>query len=236
MPLDTLMLLATLVLAFLLFVLLLVRRTFETLPVFCAYQVFSTVSAGCGLAIILRFPAAYIHYVIAGIALDAAFYLLVLFELAGSVLSFNRQDRSRRHVSLLLFVAAGLLLWPLAIWSAPSKFGLLWYVLSKEMHATTILEMAAVVALLTWSVLLRLRWPETDLRIVSGMGLWTMVGTAVLIVHSIGIFGGQYHWLDLLMPLSAILATLYWIHYFWIVLPAPKPVPRQWQPEPDGGR
>jgi hypothetical protein len=220
MTVDALMLLATLLLAVLLAGLLILRRAFEALPLFFTYQVYSAISAGVGYAALRYFATAYFRYVIVATALDAVLYLVVLFELAGNVLEFNRQGRSRRGGWLFMSVAFSALLWPLALWTAPASFGPLWNLFSIEMHATTIVEVAAIVSLLTWGRLLKLRWSETGLRIVTGMGVWPLVGLGVLIVHGWGVFSGEYRWLDDLVPASAILALLYWVHYFWVVVPS----------------
>jgi len=52
------------------------------------------------------------------------------------------------------------------------------------------------------------------------LSIWPIVSFAVLIVHTNALLGDGYHWLDLLAPAGYIVATLYWIHYFWIVMPA----------------
>ncbi len=229
MTVDELILLVQAILGLILVGLLIARRVTASLTFFLVYLIFSVVSAATGLALATQRPSAYFYYAFAAYILDAALYLLVILELAGSVLAFNRKDRLRRLIALPLFAFASLLLWPLAHWTTPFSMDFGSQIFSEVLHATSTVEVAAILALLAWSMLLRLHWPESELRVLTGIAVWPIVGFAILILHSMGVFGRQYRWLDLLAPVSAIAATLYWIHYFWIVLPATRLVATAWK-------
>jgi len=147
MTVEVLILLIQSILDLWLATLLILRRANDTLPLFFSYIVFSMISAATGFTLLTRFPSAYFECVIAAYLLDTVLCLLVIFELAGSVLAFNRQRRSRRLGALPIFVVASLLLWPLAHWSAPEHKDFLSRLFWEKAHAASMLELAPEAAL-----------------------------------------------------------------------------------------
>jgi hypothetical protein len=59
-----------------------------------------------------------------------------------------------------------------------------------------------------------LHWPEREIRLVTGMGLWSLISLAVVILHAHGAYGPDFYWMDLLTPICCVFVLLYWMTHF----------------------
>lgn len=195
--------------------LLLWRRILRVLPVFVAYIAYSLFSALANL-LILHSTRGYVVLWSVTTVLDTLFYLSVLFELKKYVVRYNRATPLPEGLVFLLLVIVSVPMWLLAQWPISDEFTLAWRLSLRTLQLTSILELAGILTLAWLTNRQNLRWPEREFRVVMGMGAWAMIQFSVLIVHEHGFIGATYHWLDLLTPIAAAIATVYWVHYFWI--------------------
>ena len=201
--------------SFLLFATLLFRRIDRVMPVFVAY-IGLYIAEGLGSAAAIRYmqpeyPAVYL----ASCTLDLFFAVAVLIEAGGNVLRSNHLPTDgwiKRPA--MLFGGSSLLLWPMLRWSNPPRLPAIFWIDLSMTRADTIFSVTAILALLVWSSALKLRWPERELRVVTGMSLMALISFAVLLFYVNGKVGHQYYWLDLLTPLTCVLVFLYWLFYF----------------------
>lgn len=192
------------------------KRIFPLMPVFVVYQAYS-VFFGLGMTALLCIGDSRVYFLFWGVgnAIDTLLYLCVVAEVRRNVLRYNRAAPLSRTILFGLFIVAVVPICLLAQWS-----GFLWrdrvlQIGLRVMQASAILEVAAILALAWWSNIKKLRWPEREFQVITGMGFWAMVQFCVLILHQNGLIGPGYHWLDFLTPLSVLAVLIYWLHFFW---------------------
>jgi hypothetical protein len=200
----------------LLLAILLMRRIAGRIPLFALYIGYGAVWGSVAVALLLYAPHYCVPVWIAGQALDTTLFLLVLCEIAQSLIALNPDTkRSRLTVPAALFVPAVALIWSIARWSnLPDHGSLLWYLDLRTMQIAPIISVAGVLALLWWTTLRSLHWPEREIRLVTGMGLWSLISLAVLILHAHGAYGPDFYWMDLLTPICCVFVLLYWMAHF----------------------
>lgn len=216
MPFDVALSWANSILLCSLLAVLLWRRVFRILPVFVAYQAYSVLFAIPSLLHTSN-SSGYVLFWSLGIVVDTFFFLWVSVELGRNVLHFNDASAWPAAVFLLLFAGAALPIALLVRWSTPPAWSIIWHFEFRVMQSSAILETAALLTLAWWTGLKSLRWPECELRLVMGLGVWTLVQLAILILHEHGFVGARYRWIDYGMPLSVLGIFLYWLHYFSLV-------------------
>ncbi|MDR3775533.1 MAG: hypothetical protein P4K97_01455 [Terracidiphilus sp.] len=212
--LDSTMWLAGVGMEMVLLALLTQRRAFRVFPVFCFYQVCCLGSdAACWL--VLRFlPASYMLFFLVDLTVDALFQLAILAELGASVVRQNHAVRPSRTVLGLLMVLACALLCLLAKWMNPSGLPIVPFLYVILLQAYAILRVAALLALAWWSSLQGLYWPLKELRIASGLGFYSVVSLAAIILHSHNMTSPQYHWIDQVQVFSYFCVLSYWVLIF----------------------
>jgi hypothetical protein len=216
MTLDSVLPLVAAVLATPLTLLLIARRVCRTLPIFVAYLGYTFVTGFAGAWAIEYAPTVYFDFWALFVCVDLTLYLCVLVELGKNVRTHNQRGDSQWPIAILVFPLVTLAFWSLTPWPVLPRSGWIWQINFRALQALAVLQMSGLFTLLLWSSIWKLHWPERELRIVTGIGIWTVVQFAVLIVHTHGLLGGRYHWLDLLTPACCIIATAYWLHYFWL--------------------
>jgi hypothetical protein len=216
MTLDVALPLVGAVLAAPLALLLIARRVSRALPTFVAYMVYTFFTCLASVWAVNCAPGVYLYFWAPCICVDLIFCLCVLVELGRNVLIHNRTGDSQWLIPALVFPFITLLFWSLAPWPNLPMSGWIWQLNLRALQTTAVLQMSGLFTLVTWSSWRRLRWPERELHVITGVGVWTVVQFAVLIVHTHGLFGGRYRWLDLLTPAGCVLVNVYWLHYFWL--------------------
>jgi len=209
--LDTALPRAGMILQPLLLILLAKRRLLCELPVFSFYLGFGVLTIFAGEAILRFSPTWYLHFYLVNICGDALLGLCVLAELGRSVLRCNRRSSSKWPLALLLLVPASLLIWPLAHWTIPPHLSLTWILCFRLEQTIAILQVASLLALVWWSNLLHLRWPDRELRIASGLCSFSLVALLVAVVHTHQAIGPEYHWLDQAASASYLGVLAYWV-------------------------
>lgn len=190
------------------------RRIYRTLPVFFSFLIWCLCS-GLVMVQALRLPPhLYLRFFLVNMIGDDLFLLAILFELGRRILRHNRKTQARLFLAFLLFVLAAVLVSSLANWMIPphttplEKF---YMVLSQ---AFAIVRVAAILALVWWSSLRSLRWPNRELQIATGLGFYAVVALAAVIAHTHLSNGAKDHWIDQIQVLSYLGALSYWVLYF----------------------
>jgi hypothetical protein len=186
------------------------RRVYRTLPVFSCFLVWCLLS-DAGMAAVEHLPNAYLSATLVNITVDALFQIAILAELGRAVVRHNRADPPNRVVLFLLTCVAALLAMLLNRWKIPMEWPLLnlMYMVLLQFLAT--LRLVFLLTLVWWSSLLKLRWHQRDLRILTGLGLYILVTFLVAVLHAHDMNGMQYHWLDQLLVASYLWALCLWM-------------------------
>lgn len=201
-------------------VLLLWRRVFKTLPVFCLYMAWEVVSDLGQAALSKKFPddkhLGLLIFVI-GLAVDSLFQFGVLTELSTSVLRplKNLLPRWTLLAVGVLIALICLAIWPFANVPGSKDFPLEGRLLIHLQQTFSILRILFFLVLAGCSQLLSIGWRDRALQIATGLGFYSMVSVAVSISHTSQIPGSpQYHLLDQLVSASYTCSLLYWVYSF----------------------
>jgi hypothetical protein len=111
----------------------------------------------------------------------------------------------------LLTCLAALIAMMLNRWKIPTEWPMLnlMYMVLLQFLAT--LRLVFLLTLVWWSSLLKLRWHQRDLRILTGLGLYILVTFMVVVLHAHNMDGMKYHWLDQLLVASYLWALCLWM-------------------------
>lgn len=201
------------------------KRVFRRLPVFSFYLCFYTASGLAGLLVYRGIPSAYLLFVLLDVALGFLLVFLAFAELGKNLLLFNYEPLSHGHIAVLLFVSAAAVIFSLSRWApAPSQSAFQGtYFLA--MRAVELLQFAGFLALISWSNLRKLRWPDRELRVATGFGFSTFAWFLVSLLHSHWKTGPIYHQLDQAGEVADLLILAYWLHYFWMEAERELPLP-----------
>jgi len=211
---DYVFLLACILMETALLVFLVRSRIFRTLPIFTSFIGWNLCSDLAIGIVMSLWPERYLWFFLLEFPIDAIYQFRILAELARSVRRHNRARSPRRIILALLVPMAAALVWQMVAWTAPANCTIMGKILVHLMQTAAVLRAGFVLALVLWSTLLGLRWPDRELRIITGFGFYTIVALAVSILHTHQTLGPMYHFLDQAMSASYICALFYWIYSF----------------------
>ncbi len=193
--------------------LLIYRRVWRTLPIFCIYCVWDILSNLSVYAITRYYPAHYFRVYFAQTVIDSTLLFCVLVELAWSVLRPLRSSLGRRSLVIVgaLVLAVGAAIWPFAavpsLAHLTSKQGLLFEQLQQTV---AILRILFFVALAAGSQFLSISWRDRELQVASGLGFVSFVGVAILILRTHQASASEYYNLNQIAVASYLCCVLYW--------------------------
>lgn len=186
------------------------KRLYRSLPVFSVFFVWCLLS-DAGMAIANMYPNAYLPATLVNITLDALLQLAILAELGRAVVRYNHAKPPSRVVLGLLIALALVLTASLNKWTIPAGFPFLDTLYLVLMQLFAVLRVVFLLTIVWWSSLKRLRWPARELRIMTGLSVYIIATLCVTILHSHGMGGMEYHWLDQVLVGCYLWTLAYWI-------------------------
>jgi hypothetical protein len=189
---------------------LLYKRIYRSLPIFCIFLVWCLLS-DVGMAIALRLPNAYLPATLISLTGDALFQLAILAELGRAVLRHNHVAPPSRVVLMLLGLLACVIAGILNNWTVPLEYPFLSMLYMVLLQVFAALRVVFLLTLVWWTSVQKLRWPTRELQILTGLGVYIMVTLCVVILHTHNMATMQYHWLDQLLVASYLFALCFWI-------------------------
>jgi hypothetical protein len=189
---------------------LLYKRIYRSLPIFCIFLVWCLLS-DVGMAIALRLPNAYLPATLISLTGDALFQLAILAELGRAVLRHNHVAPPSRVVLVLLGLLACVIAGILNNWTVPLEYPFLSMLYLVLLQLFAALRVVFLLTLVWWTSVQKLRWPTRELQILTGLGVYIMVTLCVVILHTHNMATMQYHWLDQLLVASYLFALCFWI-------------------------
>jgi len=196
--------------------LLLYRRVWRILPVFCLYCSWDLLgNAGLFAAVRLP-PASYLTAYLAETVVDSILEFGVLVELAWSVLRPFRASLPRGSPAVIGGIVAvlGAAIWPFA---AIPGFGNLppeLHLLMRLEQTTAILRVLLFLALAGCSQLLSIDWRDRELQVATGLGFYSLVSLVVAMLHTHQKMGPVYNHLEQVVVASSLCSLLYWVFSF----------------------
>ena len=193
------------------------RKTWRTLPVFCAYITWTILTDVANYVISHKFPGVFQQAYLIEIVPDSMLQLAVLIELTWSVLKPSRKVLPRGTIYLLsgLVVLAGLIAWPLAGMTVPANLSRHAELYVHFQETIAILRVICFLVMAGFSQILSIGWKDRELQIATGLGFFSIVTLIVAVLHSHQEAGTHaYHWLDSATAASYVGALSYWIVSF----------------------
>lgn len=196
--------------------LLLYRRVWKMLPVFCAYSAWALLSDVGAYTIHHFAPGSYWTAYLIQLAVDSALEFGVLIELSWSVLRPLRPSLSRSAPVVVgaLVLAVGAAIWPFV--SVPGLAGAVPRVrlLVELQQTTSILRVLFFLVLAGFSQLLSIGWRDRELQIATGLGFFSVVSLAVQMALTHLAFGPQSNRFNRFVVASYLCSLLYWVFSF----------------------
>ena len=196
------------------------RRTWRTLPLFCAYSVWSLLADCTSYLVFNHFPKAYFNTYFISNIIDSVLLFCVLVELAWSIFRPFRASLPKNTVWFLAGIMAltGAIIWPFAKNPAfahiPAQWQAHWDLLGRFMQTDSLLRVLVFLILAGCSQLLSIGWRDRELQIATGLGVYSLVAVAVAAVQSHVVTLHYYRNLDEMRVASYIGSLAYWVFSF----------------------
>ncbi len=196
--------------------LLLYKRVWRTLPVFCAFCAWSLLSDGGNYLVLRLFPDRYASAYLIGLVVASALEFGVLVELSWSVLRPLRASLNRSALGVIaaVILAAGAAIWPFSGIHDLSRFPAAWQNLVHLQQTTSVLRVLFFLVLAGFSQLLSIGWRDRELQVATGLGFYSIVSLGVSVLHSHQGMGQQYRYLNQIVAASYVCSLLYWAYAF----------------------
>jgi hypothetical protein len=193
--------------------LLLHRRAWRSLPVFCLYLVWGLAGDLGTLFLRFHFPAHFLEIYIGELALDSAFQYAVLVELTWSVLRPHRAVLPRGTVAgiAVLFLALGGAAWPFSDSPSFAHYPSAWHLLAHLQQDIAVVRVVFFLALAGCCQLLMLGWRDRELQVATGLGFYSLLSLAGSVMHTHHALKPLYHAVDQTVAASYAASLLYWI-------------------------
>ena len=192
---------------------LIYRRVWKSLPVFCLYCAWDILSNVALLFLGTYSYSTYFRAYFAQTIGDTAFQVCVLVELTWSLLRPLRSSISR---SALLFISLAILLiaaliWPFAAFSSLAHVAnKQWLILAQLQHTLALLRILFFLVLAAGSQLLSISWRDRELQVATGLGFISIVSLGVTIAQARQSTPEQYAHLEQITVLAFICSLIYW--------------------------
>ena len=197
--------------------LVLYRRIWRELPVFSGYIAWNLATDIVNLWMMMRLPDTFVRLYFFELFTDSILQLMVVIELAWTVLRPILPDRGRITLLMLsgLIALLALILWPITGGLVQLNLSPPRSILVHAEQMISILRVLCFLGLAVFSQVLALGWKDRPFQVAAGLGVFSLVSLAVTVLH---VHSGpqypSYHWLDRLTGLSYLGALLYWIIRF----------------------
>jgi hypothetical protein len=195
--------------------LLLYRRAYKLIPVFCIFCAWELVTDLANFPIHQRFTGdTYLKVYLAETAVDSALQFCVLVELAWSVLRPIRSSLPRAtHVVIVgLILAIGGAIWPFSDVSA--QLSSLGHLLMHLLQTVSILRIIFFLALAACSQLLSIGWRDREMQVATGLGIYSLASLGVAMFHTHQATGAMNSQLNAVVVGSYYCSLLYWVFCF----------------------
>ena len=195
---------------------LIYRRVWRILPIFCCYCAWDILSNVGAYISSQRYPASYFHVYFAETFIDSALQLCVLVELAWSVLRPVRSSLPRSSLAVLsvLVLAVGAAIWPFAAITGVAHVGRQGLLMLQLQHTVSILRILFFLLLAGGSQLLSIGWRDRELQVATGLGFYSLVNMAISIAQTHQSTGPQYIRLEQFAVVSFLVSLVYWLVSF----------------------
>jgi hypothetical protein len=198
------------------FGLLLYRRVWRMLPLFCVYCAWDLLSNSGGYVVLRFFPARYLTAYLVETVVDSALQFGILIELSWSVLRPLRSSLSRRALVVVgaLVVAIGAAIWPFTSLPGIGYLSAEGRILAHLEQTASILRILFFLLLAGCSQLLSIGWRDRELQVATGLGFYSFVGIAVATLNTRPAMASYFARLNEVLIASYLCSLFYWVFSF----------------------
>jgi hypothetical protein len=197
--------------------LLIYRRIWRQLPLFCVYCVWDLAINLIGFLSERFFPSGinWTTYLIQT-AMDSVLQFCVLVEVAWSVLRPIRGSLPRFTIVVVgvILLVIGAAIWPFTTLPNLAEKPIEQQLLVHLQQSVAILRILFFLILAGCSQLLSLGWRDRELQVATGLGLYSLVSLGVTIVQARSPMGSEYARLYLFVIAGFLCSLLYWAFSF----------------------
>jgi hypothetical protein len=214
--LDNTVWVATIVVEAAIAALLVYRRAWTTLPVFCVFCAWVLFSDAGNYVVRRFFANSYTTVYLVETIIDSVLEISVLVELAWSVLRPIRARLPRKALVVVgvVIVAVGAAIWPFAEIHGIANLPPLWRYLVHVQQTASILRVLFFLVLAGFSHLLSIGWRDRELQVATGLGIYSIVSLSVDILHSHHGMSPKYGDLNQYVAASYLCSLVYWVYSF----------------------
>jgi hypothetical protein len=193
-------------------------RAYKNFPAFFLFLLWSLLSDGFMYFLrVHESPELFYKIYKVQLVLDSVMIFAVLVEVAWNVLRPIRNSLPRYSwigIAALVLIG-GLILWPIAGLTAPPGLSSQGHNLFVLQQTPALLRAVFFLALAAFSQFLSIGWRDRELQIASGLGFFSIVSLSVTMMHTHQtIIGDSYHYLDVMVGISYLVALFYWVYAF----------------------
>lgn len=200
--------------------LLVYRRVWRLLPLFCIYCIWDLLINIAGLSAHLLHSSTntpvYLTLYLVETIVDSLLQFGVLVELAWSVLRPIRASLPRFAlvvVGVAIF-GVGAAVWPFIVVLTPHGAPPIWNVLLHLQQTVSILRVLFFLLLAGSSQFLSIGWRDRELQLATGLGIYSLVSVAVTMLQSHQTAMDQYVLLNRIAIAGFLCSLLYWAFSF----------------------
>jgi len=196
--------------------LLIRRKVWRTLPLFCVYVAWTLVTDILATLIVWKFPSYYSQEYFYQLVPDSILQFGVLIELAWSVLRPSKASlpRGTLYVLIVLVALAGAAIWPLAKMAVPANQSAHAELFVHFQQTIAILRVVCFLVMAGFSQVLAIGWKDRELQVATGFGFFAIISLIVAVLHSHQDVNRSYQWLDTAVAASYIGTLAYWVLSF----------------------
>jgi hypothetical protein len=192
--------------------LLIWRRAYKRLPLFCVYILWCLTSDSFGLFLSTHYRDLYSRYFLYEVPLDSLLQFGVLVELSWSVLKPLQASLPRWTVPAIaaLFLIAGSVAWSIAGSTLMHGLPPEWHLILRLRQTTSMMQILFFVVLAAGSHLFSISWRDRELQLATGFGFFSLASMAVSLLHAQMPQVAHYHMVDQILPGAYFLSLSYW--------------------------
>lgn len=197
--------------------LLIYRRVWRVLPLFCVYCVWDFLVNSGGFLSQRFYPQAYNQQTyFAETILDSILLFCVLVELVWSVLRPIRPSLPRHGFVMigLVILVAGVIVWPFASLPGLAGSSSMGRLIGHLQQTVSILRILLFLAIAACSQFLSLSLRDRELQVASGLGFYSLVSLVAALLSTHESTVGQYLYLNRFVVGSFLCSLIYWVFSF----------------------
>lgn len=196
--------------------LLIWRRTYKALPIFFSYIVWGLVGdSGVLLYRTVSHSYGLVPYQIESYV-DLTFQYLVLIELAWSILRPMKRVLPLKYlIATSIVIAAGIFVtWPMSALNLGAVYDRAISLVLHAQRSFALLRIFFFLIVTCCSQFLRIGWRDRELQIATGLGFYSLVSLAGIVVHAHQSSPNQYFYVDFAVASSYLMCLGYWVYCF----------------------